>query len=194
MVHHYSRKNKLIHIKRNIFLRNAPLNVAVTCYTENTDSISPSGESGCQINQGLNLSGDRKTNPVNPVWNKKRIILWASRSLGVTVPNEKEERDPENPANPVNHDVVSLAEKTIEDVLLYFGEETEEARKKYRQFVKDGIERGTRPELQGGGLIRSQGGDKSILFGLGSEEREESDQRILGSGDYACPVKQLHQC
>ena len=95
--------------------------------------------------------------------------------------SEKEEIDP---VNSVKHDVVSLAEKTIEDVLLYFGEETEKARKKYGQFVKDGIERGRRPEFQGGGLIRSQGGDKSMLLGLGPEDREDSDQRILGSGDF----------
>ncbi|MFH1628587.1 MAG: transposase, partial [Pseudomonadota bacterium] len=98
--------------------------------------------------------------------------------------SEKEEIDPENPVNPVKHDVVSLAEKTIEDVLLYFGEETEKARKKYRQFVRDGIERGSRPELQGGGLIRSSGGGKAGLLGRSSEERELADDRILGSGDF----------
>jgi len=98
--------------------------------------------------------------------------------------SEKEEIDPENPVNPVKHDVVSLAEKTIEDVLLYFGEETEKARKKYRQFVRDGIERGSRPELQGGGLIRSSGGGKAWLLGRSSEERELADDRILGSGDF----------
>lgn len=84
-----------------------------------------------------------------------------------------------------------LAEETVEDVLLYFGEKTEDARKKYRQFVKDGIEKGRRPELQGGGLIRSQGGDKSMLLGLGPEDREDSDQRILGSGDFVATI--IHQ-
>ena len=88
-----------------------------------------------------------------------------------------------NPVDPVKKNA-PLAEKTIEDVLLHFGEKTEDARKKYRQFVKDGIERGSRPEFQGGGLIRSQGGDKSMLLGLGPEDREDSDQRILGSGDF----------
>ena len=77
-----------------------------------------------------------------------------------------------------------LTEKTIEDVLLYFGKTPEEARRKYRQFVKDGIERGRRPEFQGGGLIRSSGGEKAGLLGLKKEERELADQRILGSGDF----------
>jgi len=68
--------------------------------------------------------------------------------------------------------------------LLYFGKTPEEARRKYRQFVKDGIERGRRPEFQGGGLIRSSGGEKAWLLGLKKEERELADQRILGSGDF----------
>ena len=38
--------------------------------------------------------------------------------------------------------------------------------------------------MQGGGLIRSSGGDKAGLLGLKKEDREKSDQRILGSGDF----------
>ena len=47
----------------------------------------------------------------------------------------------------------SLAEKTIEDVLLHFGETKKVARRRYREFVKKGIEQGTREDLQGGGLV-----------------------------------------
>jgi len=101
----------------------------------------------------------------------------------------------------------SLAEKTIEDVLLHFGGAVREARRSYRNFVKKGIDqacppslslrrggRGTRPELQGGGLVRpachrkarppakrseadraragrSAGGDKKALLGRKREER-----------------------
>ncbi len=50
---------------------------------------------------------------------------------------------------------------------------------------------GHRTDLQGGGLIRSSGGDKAGLLGQKKEDREKSDQRILGSGDFACPVKCL---
>ena len=47
-----------------------------------------------------------------------------------------------------------LAEKTVEDVLQYFGKSLKEARRRYRQFVKNGIDQGKRPEFQGGGLVR----------------------------------------
>jgi len=77
-----------------------------------------------------------------------------------------------------------LAEKTIEDVLLQFGDKLREARRRYRHFVKQGVDQGTRPELQGGGLVRSAGGDKRNLLGRKKEEWELSDERILGSGDF----------
>ena len=82
-----------------------------------------------------------------------------------------------------------LAEKTVEDVLQYFGKNLKEARRRYREFVEKGIKHGHRADLQGGGLIRSAGGDKAGLLGQKKEDREKSDQRILGSGDFACPVK-----
>jgi len=56
-----------------------------------------------------------------------------------------------------------LAEKTVEDVLLNFGDNLRETRGRYRHFVKQGVNQGRRPELQGGGLIRSAGGDKRAL-------------------------------
>ncbi len=84
-----------------------------------------------------------------------------------------------------------LAEKTVEDVLLHFGETKRIARKRYREFVKNGVDQGKRPELQGGGLVRSAGGNKVGLLGRKKEEREKGDARILGSGDFACPVKCL---
>ena len=95
------------------------------------------------------------------------------------------------PLNPTNvghltgaQSELTLAEKTVEDILLHFGETIKVARRRYRQFVKNGIDQGTRPELQGGGLVRSAGGDKTGLLGRKKEEREEGDERILGSGDF----------
>ena len=41
-----------------------------------------------------------------------------------------------------------------------------------------------RPELQGGGLFRSAGGNNAGCLGRKKEEREKGDQRILGSGDF----------
>ena len=68
--------------------------------------------------------------------------------------------------------------------MLYFGETKKVARRRYRQFVKNGIDQGRRPEFQGGGLVRSAGGDKAGLLGRKKEEREKGDARILGSGDF----------
>jgi hypothetical protein len=86
---------------------------------------------------------------------------------------------------------MSLAGKTTMDVLLHFGETKRIARKRYREFVKNGVDQGKRPEFQGGGLVRSAGGNKTGLLGRKKEEREKGDARILGSGDFACPVKCL---
>lgn len=77
-----------------------------------------------------------------------------------------------------------LAEATIEDVLGHFGDTIKVARRRYRRFVINGIDQGTRPELQGGGLVRSAGGNKAGLLGRKKEEREKGDERILGSGDF----------
>ena len=78
----------------------------------------------------------------------------------------------------------TLAEKTVEDILLHFGDTVKVSRRRYRQFVKNSVEQGKRPELQGGGLVRSAGGDKTGLLGRKKEEREKGDERILGSGDF----------
>ena len=91
---------------------------------------------------------------------------------------------------PSAEDGLSLAEKTIEDVLLYFGKTFKVGRRRYREFVEKGIKQGRRSELQGGGLIRSSGGDKAGLLGLKKEDREKSDQRILGRGDFVSTTLQ----
>ena len=96
---------------------------------------------------------------------------------------KKTKKNPSNPVNPVKKEK-PLAEKTIEDVLLHFGETKKVARRRYRQFVKNGIDQGTREDLQGGGLVRSAGGNKAGLLGRAKEEREKGDARILGSGDF----------
>ena len=82
----------------------------------------------------------------------------------------------------------SLAEKTVEDILLLFGDTVKVTRRRYRQFISNGIDEGTRPELQGGGLVRSAGGSKAGLLGRKREEREKGDERILGSGNFVGKV------
>jgi REP-associated tyrosine transposase len=81
-----------------------------------------------------------------------------------------------------------LAEKTVEDVLKYFGGTFKIARRRYREFVEKGIKHGRRTDLQGGGLVRSAGGDKRGLLGRKKGEREKGDERILGSGDFVSGV------
>jgi hypothetical protein len=76
-----------------------------------------------------------------------------------------------------------------EYVLGLFGKRTSEARRSYRAFVKKGIDMGRRPELVGGGLIRSLGGwDEIKNMRLTGHDRIKSDQRILGESDFVLNV------
>jgi hypothetical protein len=70
-------------------------------------------------------------------------------------------------------------------VLSYFGHD---AKKRYLDFVRGGIARGRRPELVGGGLIRSVGGWFEVLSLRRSGQRQASGQRVLGDGEF---VKQI---
>jgi len=69
-------------------------------------------------------------------------------------------------------------------VLRWFGQKQVEARKAYRNYVKKGIDQGRRPELVGGGLIRSLGGWSAVKAMRRSGERAVSDDRILGNGEF----------
>jgi putative transposase len=74
-------------------------------------------------------------------------------------------------------------------VLGFFGTRVGEARKGYESYVRDGIALGRRPELTGGGLIRSLGGwDKVKTMRLNGQDRIKSDQRILGDSDFVSEV------
>ena len=67
----------------------------------------------------------------------------------------------------------------IEYILGHFGKRIGDARKKYRSYVEKGIKLGRRPELVGGGLIRSLGGwDEVKKMRLRGQDRIKSDQRI----------------
>ena len=69
-------------------------------------------------------------------------------------------------------------------VLKWFGTNDGEAKRAYRQFVKEGIEQGRRSDLVGGGLIRSQGGWAAVKAMRRRGVRENSDERILGGGEF----------
>ncbi len=71
----------------------------------------------------------------------------------------------------------------VEYVLSYFGKQGGR-RRKYLKFVEDGIKNGRRPELVGGGLIRSMGGWSEVLALRKRGEKEASDGRILGDGEF----------
>jgi REP element-mobilizing transposase RayT len=72
----------------------------------------------------------------------------------------------------------------VDYVLGFFGKRKSEARKAYRHFVKKGILKGRRPELTGGGLIRSAGGWAALSALKDEAVRVKGDERILGDTDF----------
>ena len=69
-------------------------------------------------------------------------------------------------------------------VLNYFGDKKGAARKSYLQYVAKGVAQGRRPDLMGGGLVRSAGGWKMLKARRRAKLRMKGDERILGSGDF----------
>jgi REP-associated tyrosine transposase len=73
-------------------------------------------------------------------------------------------------------------------VLFQFGPRRKEVQKAYEKFMKEGILLGHSHELTGGGLIRSLGGWSQVLSQRRKGHQEESDERILGSGEFVKAV------
>jgi len=71
-----------------------------------------------------------------------------------------------------------------EYVLSCFGKKESEAKRAYRRYVKAGVSEGKRPDLVGGGLLRSMGGWSEVLSLRRSQEEVLSDERILGNGEF----------
>jgi putative transposase len=71
-----------------------------------------------------------------------------------------------------------------ESVLAQFGGRQTQAREAYRQFVEEGMALGRRPELVGGGLIRSAGGWAEVKSQRQRRKPQQSDERILGNGEF----------
>ncbi len=72
-----------------------------------------------------------------------------------------------------------------EYVLSSFGKSVGKARGRYLSYVKEGIGLGRRPELVGGGLIRSLGGwEEAKKRRAETQERVKGDQRILGDSEF----------
>jgi len=72
----------------------------------------------------------------------------------------------------------------VDTVLSYFGKRRREAIRKYERYVAEGVGMGKRPELVGGGLIRSMGGWSEVVSLRRKGEREASDERVLGGGEF----------
>ena len=77
--------------------------------------------------------------------------------------------------------------QNTEYVLAHFGQ-NRSRRKNYLQFVREGAGQGRRPELVGGGLIRSLGGWSEVLALRRKDQKVAYDQRILGDSDFVQDV------
>ena len=87
--------------------------------------------------------------------------------------------------------IMCKTERTWQDtetVLSYFGKRRKIAIEKYEDFVGKGIATGRRPELVGGGLIRSLGGWSQVLSLRRAGSKVFSDERILGSSEFVQDV------
>jgi len=78
--------------------------------------------------------------------------------------------------------------QSVNAVLALFGKNKSTARHQYRQFVMKGVELGRRPELIGGGLIRSAGGWSMVRSLRKAGIFQKSDERILGDGNFVDSV------
>ena len=83
--------------------------------------------------------------------------------------------------------------QSIENVLGHFGNSLRSGRRSYWNFVKKGIDQGRRPDLVGGGLVRSAGGWSALKSLRQAGFRQKADERILGGGDFVSEVLQAAQ-
>ena len=73
-------------------------------------------------------------------------------------------------------------------VLSFFGTDGR-CRRRYLDYVRKGISLGRRPELVGGGLIRSLGGWSEVLALRNRGEKQVFDQRILGDSEFVQEIQ-----
>ncbi len=72
----------------------------------------------------------------------------------------------------------------IDEVLGRFNDKRRSAIRLYREFTAAGIEEGRRPELEGGGLLRSYGGWKGVTELRRGREKYRADERVPGSSSF----------
>ena len=73
-------------------------------------------------------------------------------------------------------------------VLTQFSRTKNKAIREYRLFMNEGKNQGHDPKYSGGGLVRSLGGWSHVLSMRRKGRKEETDERILGSGDFVHQV------
>ncbi|MCF8070724.1 MAG: transposase [Desulfobacterales bacterium] len=78
--------------------------------------------------------------------------------------------------------------QVVDYVLNLFEKDCKTARRKYALFVSKGIDEGDRPDLVGGGLLRSVGGWSKLKLSKKEGVRIKGDERILGSSDFVKSV------
>ncbi len=74
--------------------------------------------------------------------------------------------------------------QAMDKVLSLFSDRLSLARRRYRVFIKQGVDQGRRTDLVGGGLIRSTGGWQMVRSMRKAGLFMKSDERILGSSDF----------
>ncbi len=72
----------------------------------------------------------------------------------------------------------------VEGILSYFNKSRKRAIERYEEYIGEGVRAGERPELVGGGLIRSLGGWSQVLSLKRTGDKIFSDERILGSSEF----------
>jgi REP element-mobilizing transposase RayT len=75
-----------------------------------------------------------------------------------------------------------------DSILSLFGQKASSARRAYRSFIEKGFSRDRRPDLTGGGLLRSVGGWTALKELKKDDPRVISDERILGSSNFVASV------
>jgi len=91
--------------------------------------------------------------------------------------------------------LMGVAERPWQDtdwVLGFYSDSISDARRRLKRFMQAGIRKGRRPELMGGGLVRSLGGWSEVRKTRDSGNLQKSDERILGDTSFVTEV--LESC
>jgi REP element-mobilizing transposase RayT len=78
--------------------------------------------------------------------------------------------------------------QSTEYILELFGNNIRSGRHRYEEYVKKGIDKGKRPDLVGGGLVRSAGGWSALKSLRHAGFRQKADERMLGDGNFVAAV------